>query len=183
MNTIETERLILRPITEDDAETIFEYSKSENVGPNAGWKPHANIEETYEVIKLFFIDQENGFGIVLKETGELFGSIGLISDPKRQNDNARMLGYSIGEQHWGKGYATEASQALIRFGFEMLQLGIISVYCYPFNERSKRVIEKCEFQYEGRLRRAEQRYDGEILDNECYSLTYGEWNRNNRSQF
>jgi len=171
MKTIETERLILRPITENDAEALFEYCRNENIGSNAGWKPHESIEETREIMKLVFLDKENVFGMELKETGQLFGSIGLIPDPKRQNDQTRMLGYAIGENYWGKGYATEAVKALIRFGFEKLGLSLISAYCYPFNERSKRVLKKCGFEYEGKLRLAEKRYDGKIIDNECYSIT------------
>jgi len=171
MEIIETERLILRPIREDDAEAIFEYCQNENVGPNAGWKPHETIEETREIMKLVFLDKENVFGIELKETGQLLGSIGLIADPKRQNNKTRMLGYAIGESYWGKGYATEAAQALICFSFEKLGLHLISAYCYPFNERSKHLLKKCGFEYEGKLHLAEERYDGEILDNECYFLT------------
>jgi len=171
MKTIETERLILRPITENDAEAMFEYCQNENVGSNAGWKPHESIEETREIMKLVFLDKENVFGIELKETGQLLGSIGLISDPKRQNDQTRMLGYAIGENYWNKGYATEAVQALVRFGFEKLGLHLISAYCYPFNERSKHILKKCGFEYEGKLHLAEKRYDGEIIDNECYCLT------------
>ena len=171
MKTIETERLILRPITENDAEALFEYCRNENIGSNAGWKPHENIEETREIMKLVFLDKENVFGMELKETGQLFGSIGLIPDPKRQNNQTRMLGYAIGENYWGKGYATEAVKALIRFGFEKLGLSLISAYCYPFNERSKRVLNKCKFVYEGTLRLAEKCYDGEVIDNECYSIT------------
>lgn len=168
--TIETERLILRPVTENDAEAIFEYSKSRDVGANAGWKPHADIEETREVMKAIFLDKENVFGIELKETGMLIGSIGLIRDSKRENEKARMLGYAIGTTLWGKGYTTEAAQALVRFGFEELVLEIISAYCYPFNEKSKRVIEKCGFHYEGKLSRAEIRYDGAVIDHECYAI-------------
>ena len=167
---IETERLILRPITENDAEAIYEYSKNEIVGINAGWKPHESIEETREIIKLIFLNQENVFGIELKETGQLFGSIGLIPDPKRQNDKTRMAGYAIGENYWGKGYMTEAVLALLRFGFEELNLDLISAYCYPSNERSKNVLKKCGFHYEGRLSLAEKRYDGIVLDNECYAI-------------
>lgn len=97
MKVIETERLILRPVTESDAEAIYEYSRNENVGINAGWKPHESLQETREVMKIVFLNQENVFGIELKETGKLFGTIGLIPDPKRQNDQARMIGYAIGE--------------------------------------------------------------------------------------
>lgn len=167
---IETERLLLRPIVEGDAEDIYEYSQNKGVGINAGWKPHENIEETREIMKLVFLDQENVFGVVLKETGKLFGSIGLVSDPRRQNEKTRMIGYAIGERYWGNGYTTEAAFALLNFGFNKLNLDLISASCYPYNERSKRVLEKCGFHYEGRLSLAEKRYDGEVLDLECYAI-------------
>jgi len=170
MKIIETERLILRPITEDDAAAFFEYYRNENVGLNAGWKPHDNLDETLEVIRAFYLDKENLFGLELREQGILIGSIGLIPDPKRQNEKTRMLGYTVAEEHWGRGYATEAADALIKYGFKELVLDLISAYCYPFNERSKRVIEKCGFNYEGRLRKVEKRFDGEIMDHECYSI-------------
>lgn len=170
MKSIETERLILRPITEDDAEAIYEYSQNENVGFNAGWKPHESIEETREIMNLIFLNKESVFGIELKETGKLFGSIGIIPDPKRENSKARMLGYAIGEKYWGNGYATEAVRAVLRFGFEEQKLRLISAYCYPFNERSKNVLKKCGFHYEGRLCLAEERFDGSVVDNECYAI-------------
>lgn len=170
MKALETERLILRPIIESDAEAIFEYSQNKNVGINAGWKPHENIEETREIMPLIFLNQENVFGVVLKETGKLFGTIGIIADPKRQNNKSRMIGYAIGEDYWGKGFTTEAVQAVLNFGFEELELDLISAYCYPDNERSKRVLKKCGFQYEGCLRLAEECYDGSVRDNECYAI-------------
>jgi len=171
MSMIETERLILRPIVENDAEALFAYCQNENVGKNAGWKPHENLEETREIMKQVFLNQENVYGMVLKESGKLFGTIGLITDPERQNDKTRMVGYAIGENEWNNGYTTEALKALIRFCFSKLGLQLISAYCYPYNIGSKKVLEKCGFQYEGTLRMAEKRYDGAILDNDCYSIT------------
>lgn len=167
---IETERLVLRPIVEGDADDIYKYSRGANVGVNAGWQPHQNIEETREIMKVVFLNQESVFGIELKNTGRLIGTIGLIPDPKRENDKVRMIGYAIGEEHWGNGYMTEAVLALLHFGFNNLHLDLISASCYPHNERSKNVLKKCGFRYEGTLRLAEKRYDGEVLDNECYAI-------------
>ena len=168
--TLETERLILRPITIDDADEVFKYSSEANVGRRAGWKPHESREETIEVMKLVFIDKAGVFALVYKETGKIIGSIGLICDPKRENNAARMLGYAISEHFWGKGLMTEAAKEIIRYGFDDLKLKLISAYCYPHNLGSKRVLEKCGFTYEGRLRLCEQLYDGSVYDNECYSL-------------
>lgn len=167
---IETDRLLLRTITRQDAEDIYAYSREENVGPNAGWKPHVSLAETREVMEQIFIGQEGIFGIVEKESGRMIGSVGLVPDPKRENPAARMLGYAIGEEYWGRGYMTEAVRAVLCLGFYKQHLGIISAYCYPENERSRRVLAKVGFTYEGTLACCELRYDGVLLDNECFSL-------------
>jgi putative acetyltransferase len=164
-------RLVLREITEHDADDIFEYSSSLNVGPNAGWKPHESREETLDVMKSIFLDQEGIWGIVLRESGKLIGSIGLVKDPKRENEKTRMLGYALSDRHWGKGFMTQAVNAVLKYGFDELKLDLISAYCYPFNQRSKNVLKKCGFSYEGILKLAERIYDDSVYDNECYALT------------
>ena len=171
MPEIISERLILRPVILSDASDVFEYSNRPMVGPNAGWKPHESLEETIEVMKMIFIDQETIWGIVLKESGRMIGTIGLVADPKRENPSAKMLGYAISDQHWGRGYMTEAAHSVIRYGFNQCSLELISAYCYPENTRSRRVIEKCGFAYEGTLHMAEKMYTGEIRDNMCYMLS------------
>lgn len=82
--TIETERLLLRPVTADDAQDIFEYSSEPDVGSNAGWKPHETTEETIKIMNEIFIGQQNIFGIILKAENKLIGTIGLIDDPKEK---------------------------------------------------------------------------------------------------
>lgn len=167
---IETDRLVLRPTRMSDAEDIFEYASGENVGRYAGWKLHETIEETRQIIETVF-SEENVFAIVLKENGKVVGSIGLIADPKRVYDRVRMIGYALGEAYWGRGYMTEAAGALTDYGFETLDLVMISAYCYPSNERSRGILKKLSFEYEGRLSLCEKSISGEVLDNECYALT------------
>ena len=173
--TLMTPRLLLRPIIPKDAADIFEYARNPNVGIHAGWQPHVTIEETLQIMDEVFLGQPHVFGIVLRETGKLFGTIGLIPDPKRKNSKVLMLGYAVGEEHWGHGYTTEAARAVLRYGFDSLGLDLVSVHCYPHNDRSKRVIAKCGFRHEGTLRQAEIRYDGAILGNDCFSLTSEEF--------
>lgn len=175
MNEIKTSRLYLRNICESDDKDIFEYSKNPNVGPPAGWKPHESIEETREIMKTVFLGQPYVFGIVIPETGKLVGSAGLVADPKREYEKAMMLGYALSEEYQGKGYMTEAALAIIKYGFEEIGLDLISVYHYPFNKASQRVIEKCGFMYEGTLKMAELRYDGVLLDEICYSISKDEY--------
>lgn len=170
MENIETERLLLRNIEEEDAADIFEYAQEPNVGPNAGWKPHESIEETREIMKKIFIDQPYVFGMVLKENKKIIGTVGLIKDPKRDNPHSRMLGYAMSERYWGQKLMTEASRAVIDLGFKDPEINIITCCCYSFNQRSRRVIEKCGFKYEGRIRQCEMRYDGEFFDMDSFSL-------------
>jgi putative acetyltransferase len=168
---IETERLILRQIVPADAEEIFAFSRGPETGRDAGWKPHETLEETRLIMQEIFLEQESVFGMVLKETGVMIGSVGLIDDPLRENDSVRMLGYALGEAFWGQGFMTEAAGAVVTYGFEEMDLDLISATCYPFNLRSKRVLEKLGFRYEGTLAQAERRYDGKVLDKDCYSLS------------
>lgn len=172
---IVTERLILRHIKNSDAEDIYEYSKNPDVGPNAGWEPHKSIEETKELMKTIFLGQNSIFGIINKENNKLIGTVGLINDPKRENPRALMLGYAMSKDYWGKGIMSEASKAVIDYGFDQLNIAMVTCCCYTFNKRSRRVIEKCGFKYEGIIRGAEMRYDGKILDFESFSLTSDEW--------
>ena len=70
---------------------------------------------------------------------------------------------------------TEAARAVLRFGFEEQGLGLITVNHFANNRRSRRVIEKCGFYYEGTLRRGARLYDGAVLDLCCYSMTAEEY--------
>ena len=117
-----------------------------------------------------FIGQEDIWAITLKDTRQLIGSIGIVPDPKRENPQVRMLGYWLDEAHWGKGYMTEAVQAVLNYGFNELQLSLITANCYPHNKRSQQVLERNGFICEGVLHQAELTYNGNIYDHLCYYL-------------
>jgi [ribosomal protein S5]-alanine N-acetyltransferase len=174
--TLETKRLRLRAITKDDETAIFDYSHDPDVGPHAGWNPHESITETRTIMKTIFLNQPTVWGITLMETDTIIGSIGLLPDPKRENDQVLMLGYALGHSYWGNGFMTELAERVIAYGFEELNLEAIAAYHFPFNEASRRVIEKCGFVYEGTLAQAERRYDGIVLDTVCHLLTRKRYN-------
>ena len=167
---IETERLLLRPFRESDAEAFFKCCQNPNIGNNAGWKPHRSLEESQEILRSVFISQPGIWAIILKEDGRLIGSVGIIPDSKRENPQARMLGYWLDESHWGKGYMTEAVQSVLDYGFNTLQLNLITANCYPHNERSQQVLKRNGFIYEGTLYQVELTYDGHLYDHQCYYL-------------
>ncbi len=174
MPVLETERLIIRRFRKEDLDDFYEYARNPNVGPNAGWKPHASKHESREILK-HFIKSTSVWAIVDKNTYKVIGSIGLHDDRKRDSRNVKMLGYVLAEPYWGKGLMTEAAKRMIKYAFEELQIDLLSVYHYPHNKRSQRVIEKCGFHYEGILRRASTIYNGRVYDDVCYSLTKEEY--------
>ena len=171
MKTVETERLILRQFTVEDIDPLYAYASKLNIGPSAGWKPHDSREESLCIIATF-LAEDNNWAILEKRTGKLIGSIGLNTDVRRNlgNDAVRNMGYVLDDTAWGKGYATEAAQAALRYAFEEMGLMMVSAQHYPFNRASKRVIEKCDFRYEGTLRFCARHYSGLIYDCVCYSM-------------
>lgn len=174
MKRIETERLILRNWSIDDLDDFYEYAKSKNIGPSAGWKPHSNKEESKKIL-MSFIKADETWAIEYKENSKVIGSIGLHKDDMRTGVNSKMLGYVLSEDYWGHGLITEASKAIINFAFNELNLDVLSVYHFRFNQKSKRVIEKCSFKYEGTLRRGNKLFDGTVVDLVCYSMLKEEY--------
>lgn len=180
METLSTKRLLLRPFTMDDLESFFLYASHPEVGPAAGWKPHESLEESADILEKWIAAGEEGgdlvFALEEKGTGALIGSIGLHRDTHRApNARCRMLGYCLSREHWGKGYATEAASAVLDYAFQRLRLRLVTVDHYTDNTRSRRVIEKCGFRYEGTLRQALQIYDGSCRDTCFYSMTAAEY--------
>ena len=72
---METERILLPPWQESDAETLFKYASDPDVGPRAGWPPHQSVEESWEIIRTIF-NKDRTWAIELKETCEVIGCIG-----------------------------------------------------------------------------------------------------------
>lgn len=89
------------------------------------------------------------------------------------------IGYELGVERWGHGYATEAARALVGFGFDTLGLVRISSWCITANVRSARVLEKLGMRLEGRLR-ANERFRGRWWDTSLYGLLRDEWDAQRR---
>lgn len=176
MKTIETDRLILRPFMYTDYEDLYEYARNPHIGPNAGWKPHDDVEES-KVILRNFMEEDEVLAIVWKANNKVIGSLGLHKDLLRSADDVKMLGYVLSEDYWGKGIITEASRALLAYAFTDLNLKLVSVHHYAYNQKSRRVIEKCGFRYEGTLRHCTKIYNGNTYDLMCYSMTKDEWEK------
>lgn len=148
--TIETPRLILRPWRETDAPALFRYASDPDIGPVAGWTPHASLEESLRIIRTVFAAPEI-YAVVLKESGEPVGSCGIMfADGLHSADmkpGHAEIGYWIGKPYWGQGLIPEAVRALLARSFNELKLDAVWCGYYDGNIKSRRVIEKCGFRF------------------------------------
>lgn len=146
---LETERLILRPWKESDAEKLFEYAKDLDVGPVAGWPAHKSVDESLNIIKNVLNGTEC-YAICEKNQNMVMGAIELILNSHLADSNCPNeceLGYWLGKPFWGKGYMPEAAREVLRHGFEDLKMTTIWCGYYDGNKKSKRVQEKLRFLY------------------------------------
>ena len=119
-----TERLILRPWEEKDAESLYEYAKDSRVGPIAGWPIHTSVENSKEIINTMLSVPET-YAVCLKENERAIGSIGLMIGDKSNiglPDTEGEIGYWIGVPYWGRGLIPEAAREIIRHAFADLHL-------------------------------------------------------------
>ena len=147
---IATERLILRPWMESDAESLYKYASDPAIGQPAGWPPHTSVEDSLNVIRTVFSAPET-YAVVLKETGEPVGSAGIMDGEglhTQMQAGEAEIGYWIGRPFWGQGLIPEAVRRLLRRCFE--DLGMTAVWCgyYDGNTKSCRVMEKCGFRFQ-----------------------------------
>ncbi|NEM98504.1 GNAT family N-acetyltransferase [Pontibacter burrus] len=145
---VETERLLLRELLPSDDRGMFELDSAFEVHRYLGNKPIKRIEESRNAIE--FIRQqylENGIGrwaVIEKETNCFVGWAGLkyVKETTNCHTNFYDLGYRFIKRFWGNGYATEAAEASIDFGFEQLKLKDIYAMVDVNNGASRRVLEK-----------------------------------------
>lgn len=176
--TLETERLILRRFTADDAEPAFRnWTSSDAVTKFLRWETHRDISLTQGFInsslESYSKPDAYNWAIVLKELGEPIGSMGAVelNEPARSVE----IGYCIGEKWWRQGYTSEALAAVIKFFFE--EVGVNRVYSEhdPQNPNSGKVMQKCGMKYEGTLRQADFNNTG-ICDACVYGILAEEYN-------
>lgn len=171
---LETERLILRPWEEADAEECYRYTKDPRVGPIAGWPVHTSVEDSRQVIRDVLMVPET-YAIILKESGLPVGSIGLHRNDLAEKDDEAELGYWLGVPYWGQGLVPEAAGELLRHAFEDLKLDRVWCGYYEGNEQSKRVQEKLGFRHQWMTENAPVPQMGETRKSYVNLMTREEW--------
>lgn len=158
MRVLETERLVLRRLTLDDAEFIFRLVNEPAWLRYIGDKHVRNLDDARNYLRTGPLDmyQRFGFGMFLcelKSTGEAIGSCGLL---KRDTLPDPDIGYAFLPEHWGKGYALEAASAVLKYGHREHRLPRILAITSPDNERSIQVLQKCGMHFQRSIEMAER---------------------------
>lgn len=177
MNIIETNRLFIRCWTIDDYFDMYEFNSDEKVNPNAGCSVIRDMDKIKNSLKSF-ISNNLSFAIVLKSENKVIGTIGMdeiVIDESLKELNQRYIGYRFNSNYWGKGYATEAAQYFIKYLFESLNLDLVWSSHFDFNDKSKRVTEKCGFQYKFSRNRTVKALDNRTVTELFYALNKVEY--------
>ncbi|WP_297798102.1 GNAT family N-acetyltransferase [uncultured Eudoraea sp.] len=145
---IETERLWLRKITLEDQEELFELHSDPEVQKYTGEPVLESMEEIVKSIAGRIKDyNEVGFGrlaVIIKATNEFIGWAGLTYLPEFDEVD---LGYRFKKEFWGKGFATEASKAILEYGFNELGLEKIVAIAIPEHKASIKVMQKAGMKF------------------------------------
>ncbi|MFC4723492.1 GNAT family N-acetyltransferase [Geojedonia litorea] len=146
---IQTDRLVLREITFADKDELFELHTDPDVQKHTGEPVVESLEEIEQSITGRLHDYKTyGFGrlaVIEKGTNAFIGWAGLAYLPEFDKID---IGYRLKKKYWGKGYATEASIAIINYAFNVLQLEQIIAIAMPENKASIKVMEKIGMTYD-----------------------------------
>ena len=176
---LETQRLILRPITKDDAQNFFEMDSNPKVHIFLGNNPVTSIEQSKLKIE-GVLQQYKDYGVgrlamIKKDTGAFVGWSGLKFERELRKDfDYYDLGYRLKEEFWGHGYATEAAMASLQFGFKDLKLKEFCAAAHTDHIASNTILKKI-----GLLPSGTFVYEGDLCN--WYKLNNTKWLPNNNS--
>lgn len=176
---IETERLLLREIIEEDAQGFYELDSDPEVHKYLGNKPVKNIEQSRDIIKHVRKQYvENGIGrwaIIDKATKEFIGWSGLKYEKNlRENINYYDLGYRLKRKFWGKGIATETAIESLKYGFDQLNIKEICAAAHTENVASNKILTNIGFEFIETFE-----FDGAIHN--WYKLEKSTWEKEGRT--
>lgn len=174
--TLETDRLILRPFTLDDASDVQQLAGAFEIADTTLNIPHPYEDGMAEAwigthAESFASGRDITFAIARKADGTLLGSISLMGI---EPDHKAEIGYWVGVPYWGDGICTEAAEAVVRYGIETLGLMRIHAYHITRNPASGRVMQKLGMTHEGHRPQHARRGD-QLEDIEMYGLLATDW--------
>ena len=174
---IETDRLILRRYTIEDADAMYKnWASDSEVTKFLTWQPHPSVDVSRSIIedwlKKYSDEKYYQWAIVLKDNGnEPIGDISVV----HMNEDISMvhIGYCLGRAWWRRGIMSEALKAVTDFMFDTVEVDRVESRHDPRNPNSGKVMQKCGMKYEGTLRSADRNNQG-ICDACYYALLRSE---------
>jgi len=155
--TLETARLRLRPYRETDIAELLPLIGTREVAATTLRIAHPYTEQNArDFLALISEAHRLWLAITLRNDGRQIGGIGLTVDEQHKHAE---LGYWLGVEYWGKGYATEAAGEMLRYGFESLQLHRIFASHFKHNPASGKILKKLGMRYEGCQREHLRKWD------------------------
>lgn len=173
--SLETERLVLRTMTLNDIDFIYDLFSAPETNRFSEYDDVKSMEEAIDLYDRFMkpgSPTHFRLGVEHKETKELVGTLGFYAYSKEHK--RAEIGFDLLKSHWGKGIMIEAVGALIRYGFDELELNRIEATVDPNNERSIRLLERTGFKNEGRLRER-YFYKGRYHDELVFGILKEDW--------
>jgi ribosomal-protein-alanine N-acetyltransferase len=177
--TIESERLMLRPLTMSDDQAVYAYASDPQVSKYVTFETAKSIEDSRVFLETSLKNYSEGkdplnFAVILKSENKLIGSVGYLH---WSNVDKRIeIGYALSRPYWNQGYVTEAAKLLIDYCFTNTDIIRIEARCRAEHNASARVMEKAGMKYEGLLHK-QSFIKGEYWDMKIYSIIRDEWQR------
>jgi ribosomal-protein-alanine N-acetyltransferase len=173
---ISTGRLNLREINLNDAKPLFQYWSDIEVTKYLNIDPFINMGQAVNMIRLLrsLFPRKEGIRwiIVRKKDNAVIGTCGYNSWVKKSSRGE--IGYELGREYWGNGYASEAMKEIIDYGFNVMELNRIEAFTVPEALRSINVLKKYGFKKEGILREYGY-WNNQYWDENIYSLLKRDW--------
>ncbi|HET7017624.1 MAG TPA: GNAT family protein [Streptosporangiaceae bacterium] len=173
---LRTERLVLRQITETDGPGLFDIFNDDQVTAHYAWDTFTSIEQGHELAQRTaraFRERESlRWGLVPHGSERIVGSVGYT----RWNTENRfaILGYDLARPYWQRGLMTEAVTAVLRLGFEQMDLNRVEALVMAGNVASITLLSRLGFSHEGELR-SRALHRGEFRDVWTFGLLRAEW--------
>jgi ribosomal-protein-alanine N-acetyltransferase len=175
--TLETARLILRPLREADFADYFEYAQDPAVASGGMWRPYASEDDARADFMRLISFYPRGFmwwALEDKAGGKMIGRCQL--DRYDPDDARAEISCALHRGYWGRGYMREAAEQVARYGFEILKLNRLSATVFPDNTASVRILQKLGMIREGCFRQY-RATRGAPEDVDLYAVLRTEWER------
>jgi ribosomal-protein-alanine N-acetyltransferase len=173
---LRTQRLLLRQVTELDGPALFEIFGDEQVTAHYAWDTFTSIEQGHalaeQTARAFRQREALRWGLIPPGSDRIVGTCGYT----RWNAESRfaILGYDLARSCWHRGLMTEAVTAVLRFGFEQMELNRVEALVMAGNAASISVLSRVGFTHEGEMRRRVL-HRGEFRDVWMFGLLHSEW--------